>query len=387
MSTNRKPGRPLRRCLRRFVRFFLACFVLLLVLIGVEIIAGWRCDLQGEIPAPVPQPSARKSVVAGIKDYARPEDDAYLSLPEWYIVWSYQEKADSQKFNRPSAFPYFGAVRQYWSNYCCISRLTRRKYGFNAGEQVMLVVIGNSFSGEYILKGLYEKTIGRLSEWTAGDYPSTEEDNYAYRVARDYADFVHIRPFYEFQFARRVKGLWSANHLWGAHLLRKWERRVFLTADYTIEAFYCWVIEKGTHLSYGYEPDQTYVWLEKVDDATLQQIPQAKVVKSAGPRAAIVVAPRYQPFTSVALALAQHGGHFVEIAGNSSITISVLAPQSWGGEIRAAGGPVAQRLFSLPLLTRPGWQRVVLRCDVLALDRALNALASDGVMVEHVYDY
>jgi len=387
MSTNRKPGHPLRRWLRRFVRFFLIFFFLLLLLIGIEIIAGWRCDLQGEIPSPVRQPSSRKSATAGIKNYARPEDDAYLSLPEWYIVWSYQEKADFQKFNRPSAFPYFAAVRQYWSNYCCISRLTRGKYGFNAGEQVMLVVIGNSFSAEYILKGLYEKTIGRLSEWTVGDYPDTEEDAYAFRVARDYADFVRVRPFYEFQFTSRVKGLWGENHLWGAHLLRKWERRLFLTADYTIEAFYCWVIEKGTHLSYGYEPDLTYAWLENVDDAILQQIPQVRMVKPVGPREAIVVAPRYQPFTSIALALAQHGGHFVEIAGNSSITISVLAPQAWRGEVQTGQAPLAQRLFSLPLLTHPGWQRVLLRCDVSSLDRALNAFASDGLTVEHIYDY
>jgi hypothetical protein len=78
-----------------------------------------------------------------------------------------------------------GEVRQYWGNYCCISRLTPGKYGFNWGEQIMLVVIGNSFSAEYLMKGLYEKTVGRFSEWTSGVYPSTEEDAYAYQVARD----------------------------------------------------------------------------------------------------------------------------------------------------------------------------------------------------------
>jgi hypothetical protein len=57
-----------------------------------------------------------------------------------------------------------GEVRQYWGNYCCISRLTPGKYGFNWGEQIMLVVIGNSFSAEYLMKGLYEKTVGRFSE-------------------------------------------------------------------------------------------------------------------------------------------------------------------------------------------------------------------------------
>jgi hypothetical protein len=84
MSTNRKPAGPLRRWLRRIVRFFLICFTLLLLLIVVEMIAGWHCDLQAEIPSPGLQPEARKAAAAGLKDYSRPELDTYLSLPEWY---------------------------------------------------------------------------------------------------------------------------------------------------------------------------------------------------------------------------------------------------------------------------------------------------------------
>jgi hypothetical protein len=364
------------------LRFAIICFALLLLLILVEILAGWRCNQQGEIPTPAAQPKERKTAVGDIRDYYRPEGDAYLSLPEWYIVWSYQEKADLQKSDRPSAFPYFGAVRQYWGNYCCISRLTRGKYPFNWGEQVMLVVIGNSFSAEYILKGLYENTLGRFSEWTSGVYPNTEEDAYAYRVASENADFVHVRPFYEFHFARHVKGLWTENHLWGNHLFRKWERRAFLTLDYSIEAFYCWLIEKATHLSYGYEPDQTYFWVDHIVDSSILQLPQVKVVKSVGPGAYIIDAPRYQAFTDIALTLAQRDVHFVEIDGNSSITISVLAPQSW-----TADSQFWQALYSQPLLTHPGWQRVTVRSDVAWLDRTLLTLKAAGVTVEHVYDY
>ena len=315
-----------------------------------------------------------------MKDYSRPEDDAYLSLPEWYIVWSYQEKADFQKTNLPSGFPYLRAVRQYWGNYCCVSRLIRRKYGFNAGEQVMLVVIGSSFSAEYILKGIYENTVGRVSEWVGG-HQFTEEDSYAYNVAREYADFVHVRPFYEFHFARHVKGLWTANHLWGDHVLRKWERRVFLTADYSVEAFYCWLIEKATHLSYGYEPDQTFAWVN-ADQSILQQIPGVKVVKQAGVDGFIVSVPRYQEFTTLASAMAQRGVRFVEISGNSSITFSVLGPGTW--PVKALP---AQKLFSMPIPTRPGLQRMVFRCDVTNLDQVLNGAAASGIAVEHLYDY
>jgi len=60
----------------------------------------------------------------------------------------------------------------------------------------------------------------------------------------------------------------------------------------------------------------------------------------------------------------------------------VLAPQGWHYD-----GSVARQLFSMPILTRPGRQRIVLKCSVPSLDQVLNALPSDGVVIEHVYDY
>jgi len=333
--------------LRRLVWCLLVCFVLLLLVIGAQGAANWRCNLQSEVQVSNAQPPERKILTAGIKDYARAEDDTYLSYPEWYIVWSYQEKADFQQNHLPSGFPYAGAVRQYWNSYCCISRLTRGRYPFNGGENVMLGVIGTSFSAEYLLKGAYEKTVGKVSEWTSGHQP-VEEDEFAYGVARAYADFVHIRPFYEFHFARQVKGLWAGTHFWGPHLLRKWERKIFLTVDYAIEAFYCWLIEKATHASYGYEPADTYAWIDNADESLLQQLPRVKVVKHVGEKAFLVDIPRYQEFTTVASALAERNVHFTEIAGNSQVAVSVLAPESWHS--RHSG---AREVFGSPVLTHP----------------------------------
>ena len=245
----------------------------------------------------------------------------------------------------------------------------------------MLIVIGSSFSAEYILKGAYEKTVGRLSEWSSNHEP-TEEDQFAYKVAREYADFVHIRPFYEFRFARQLNGLWSDTHLLGAHSLRKWERKLFLTADYTIEAFYGWLIEKMTHLTYGSEPSETYAWIDNATPSVLGRTPRVKQVKQVGQMAFLADIPRYQEFTSTTSTLAEGGIQFVEIAGNSQIIVSVLAPQSWHYD-----GPDAQQLFSVPILTDPKIQRVVMRCDVPFLSSLLEALRTDGATIEHIYDY
>jgi hypothetical protein len=140
------------------------------------------------------------------------------------------------------------------------------------------------------------------------------------------------------------------------------------------------LIEKGTRLSYGYEPAETYTWIDNADDAQLAQFPYVKITKAVGARAYIVSIPRYREFTPIKSSLAEHGVRFVEIAGNSSIILSVLAPEAW------RDGPPAQLLFSLPVLTHPGWRRVFLRSDLSSLDQALNRLHADGLMVEHVYD-
>jgi hypothetical protein len=354
---------------------------LLLLVVVVEVATSWHCQLQSEVPAPASLPQERKVVTAQIKGYARPEEDTYLSYPEWYIVWSYQEKADFQQEHLPSGFPYFSAVQQYWVSYCCISRLTAGKYPFNAGEQIMLVAIGTSFSAEYILKGAYEKTVGRASEWISGNQP-VEEDRYAYRVAREYADFVHIRPFYEFHFAHHVNGLWTETPFWGSHWLRKCERKAFLSVDYTLEAFYCWLIEKATHATYGYEPADTFAWIDNANPDVFQRLPRMKGVKQVGPRAFIVDIPRYQEFTGIASKLAERGVRFIDIAGNSRIIVSVIAPESWHYERSEA-----QQLFSSVILTHPETKRVVIGCDVGWLTDGLRELHAEGIELEHVYDY
>jgi hypothetical protein len=369
------------RWLRRVLGVVVVGLTVLLAFIGLEVVIAWHCDLQSQISPPAPQPEDRKEATASITNYLRPEDDTYLSYPEWYIVWSYQEKADFQEKHLPSGFPYLAAVRQYWTSYCCISRLTRGRYAFNGGEQVMLVIIGTSFSVEYIIKSGYEKSIGKLSEWSSGGQ-QVSEDDYAYKVAREYADFVQVRPFYEFQFARHIGGLWHGTPLWGEHELRKLERKVFLSFDYLAEAFYCWLIEKATHLTYGHEPDKTYAWIDNTGQSSLANISRVRVVKQAGPRAFIVELPRYQEFSTVAEIFAQQEIYFLEIAGNAHIIVSVLAPQSWNYEATEGG-----QLFSSTVLTHPEIKRVIIRADVPSLHALLNDLRANQVNLEHVYDY
>jgi len=135
---------------------------------------------------------------------------------------------------------------------------------------------------EYLIRSLYENTVGRLTEWTSS-HEAVEEDLFSNRVAREYADFVHVRPFYEFSFWQRFKWLWSENKMWGRHPVRKWERRAFLSLDYSVESFYCWLIEKASarELMESNRPD-TYAWIENAPESIFTENPRIRKVKDVG---------------------------------------------------------------------------------------------------------
>jgi hypothetical protein len=334
--------------------------------------------------APTPDAEHHPSQAAGITGYARGEVDTFYTVPEWYIVWSYQAKADFQSTRLPSGYSWFGDIGQYWQSYSSMFAATRRVYPFAAREHIMLAIIGTSFTVEYALKGAYEETIGRLSEWTSGQQ-MVAEDDYAAKVAEDYAAFVHIRPFYEYSFAHALNGLWRDTPFHTTHLLRSVERRAWLSLDYSVESVYCELIELATHVTYGYEDVNTAAWIDLPAGAPsrlLTSAPGVTMARSPGPNSAIVEIPRYQPFTPAALALIHDGMHFRQIAGNELIVLTVIAPN---GQTRSDSN--LQVLLAQPLLTVPGYSRAVVLVRVSELNEVLPELEQRGIRIEHVYDY
>src|SRR5262249_46337005 len=159
-----------------------------------------------------------------------------------------------------------------------ICGITHARKQFNFGDHLMLVVLGSSFALEYGIRGLYEQTIGRLSEWTSS-HELVEEDAYAAGVAREYADFVLVRPFYEFHFAHALGGLWKQTRLWGLHPIRKWERKAILSLDYGLEAIYASILEEASHLTYGVESAETYAWIENTPASLFSKYPHIRKVR------------------------------------------------------------------------------------------------------------
>ncbi|MBA3532896.1 MAG: hypothetical protein H0T73_13310 [Ardenticatenales bacterium] len=362
--------------------FFLVFLPVAIPLAGVAIECRvFQGEDKREATTPVALPPEVMEAREGLVDYERPEDQTYLTFPEWYIVYSSDEYAAFIKDNRPSRFPYFGAIRQHWQSYYEICKVTRDQYPLNTGYHLSLVVTGSSFTVENVLKGIYENTVGRLTEWTSSGEP-TQEDVYAQGVAEEYGTFLHTIPWYEFPFKERLDGLWRETDAWGPNPIRKWERKLALSVEYGLKAGYGWLIRQGTQSVYGTEILEIQLWAEGLTDRVVRQEPEIRVVKRLPPRGAIAALPRYEPFTELVPDLVARGVTFVEIAGNDEILITAFAPAAWEYELEQG-----TFLFALPILTEPERQRVAIKVPVQSLHTILKELEQQDVELEHLYDY
>ena len=328
---------------------------------------------------PVERSADLRRVAADVKGYFRNESGTYLTLPEWYIVYSADEYASFVKSRAPSRFPYFSAADQYWRYYEQACRATKRVYPFDLGNHLMLGVIGMSFWAENVAKGLYENTIGVLTE-NIGFY-HTDEDLFARKTAQEYAEFIHATPWYEFPFATKLKRLWTQTPLWGPEPVRKWERRLVLSVEYTVKALYGWVIGLGTRSVYQPEDLVTHAWL---DDAPERIFADTRIrkVKTLGPRSYIVALPRYAAFTPVVTALVKQGVRFHDLAGNNEILLTAIAPRELDWHLTSGG-----IVLSEEILTNPATKRIGVRVPVRTLHVILTDLPTHGASVEHLYDY
>lgn len=371
---------------------FKISFSILLAIIIIPLLgAGWYCtnitgsppdtSVQTEAGANPFSPEIIRARESLIK-YPRGEDQTYLTLPEWYIVYSSDEYGTFLADNRPSQFPYFQSIAQYWGTYYDVCAVTKSDYPFNSSYHSMLAIIGTSFTIEYVVKGVYENTVGRLTEWLSGGEP-TEEDRYAQNVAQVYGQWLHTIPWFEFPYGETLQGLWTETSWWGPHPIRKWERKMALSLEYGFKGIYGWLIKKGTQTTYEGPVDvEIQALVTGLSEEMVAQEEEVQLTKSINPTTAFITIPRYEAFTKLVPRLTDQGLQFMEIAGNDEIMLTALVPSTW--EYRL---PVGELLLSMPILTEPDRKRVAVKARVESLHLVLEALAKEDLTLEHIYDY
>ncbi len=317
--------------------------------------------------------------ISQIKDYKRGEEQSFLGLPEWYIVFNGDEYANYLKTKSPSGFPYWQSAGEFWKLKSQVNDIIKGKYPSNMGYNVMLWVIGTSYSAELIIKGIYENTIGRITEILTSD-AGTEEDRLIQKFHQQYADFVHIYPWYEFSFCDRLREFWSVSSFWGENSIRKWERKISFSLEYLVKSGYGWLIKAGTKLSYEPEASDIYAVLND-PQSKLASLPEIKVIKSFD-SFHLVSIPRYDKFRDLAGGLADRNIKFVEIAGNRKIFLTLVSDSA--GKNQFEFGEVVG-ISALP--TDSSKQRLLIAVGVPALSDLLLEAKKQNISVEHIFDY
>lgn len=337
-------------------------------------------DAGSTVTMPMIDPETRAKV-DGVPNYRFPEEKSYLTFPEWYIVYTSQDFAGYTAKNYPSGFSYFRSAGEFWTSYCAVNQWVTPRYDFNFGTQLMIYVIGISHSVEYVFKGLYENTIGRLSELFAPT-PPTPEDLFARQYAYDYGQWLNTVPWYDFAFAERLQQFWDNVPFSGPGPVRKAERRFAVSAELGIKAAYGWLIRGGTESVY--EPAQLEIHALMrglpIDTAPIDR--RIALVETFRDGSQLVKLPRYQPFTEIVQELAQTNAAFLEIGGNSRILISLVAPDNW-----APPKDIPPVLFETQILSGMGGKRVGLSVTVNELLDVIRKIGPSGARLEHVYDY
>lgn len=321
--------------------------------------------------------SEAKNSVRLPSDYVRNLDNIYITVPEWYIVYSAGEYANVLRDSTPSSFDYIGAIKDYWSEYSKTQKLAIGSKHQNSDYGLVLKVIGVSFTFENSFKWAYENSIGRLSEWIAND-KHVEEDDLAAKMARDYEDFIYYHPWYDFPYYKYYSELYSlpinTKHSFG-EWTRKFERQMFLSFEITVKRIYSGIIRYTTHQKFGISDDKIMA-----------------LIKDNGEYKGITT-DHYQAFTLMLKkvldeSLSENKSlKIIEIAGNDKITLCYF--DEVGASIPSLSKEVLRdkEVVSIKDGKASFKDRITVEISVEDIVDVHKSLKKKGIEIEHFYDY
>lgn len=356
---------------RLFVRFALGAAIVIALAAAPILYIETQCRAQRDVAAPT------ESEIGDPK-FRRAVGDSYLSYPEWYIVHAYEDLAGVIRRSSESGFDYLASIAGFWKTACRTTQFAERVGPVSLDQRVTNYIIGESFSAEMLVTGAWERSIGALAVAARGPQ-HTPEDDFALRVADDYAAFLHQTPWYQYPFWSKLTALWRDVPIGQGSWIRSLERRVALTLEYGGKAIYA----KALGVLAGASPADLRIRtiVEGIPTADLAVDPRIVVIGPARGGATVIETDRYQALTRLLKDLAARGAQFREIAGNRRILITVLAPAN------AVPDLPGTEVFSLPLQSRPEMRRIGLDTPVRNLSRLMADAPGKGAMVEHAYDY
>ncbi len=318
-------------------------------------------------------------VASTTSEYLRPYDNAYLSIPEWFIVYNSAEYARALTNAKPSSFSYFTAIQEYWNQYKRVQQLTKESVHDTSNYTSVLRVIGVSYSVELAIKGVYENTIGKVTEWLS-DGKLIHEEKVVAQMNHDYAEFIYDYPWYDFPYGNYLSLLWlqsNDTNLTLGQYIRKIERLIYLSLEIEIKVIYSKLIAYATHQTFGVQDDVVY----------------AIISRDGGKTKELLSAPHYQPFTKALLSAMNEaftqGNDFrvLDISGNQRITFSFLISKDGVSLDKTTELFRNQEKFFKEGDVLVVKDRVHAEVRVVDIFSIYKECKDRGIIIDHFYDY
>lgn len=313
-------------------------------------------------------------------DYYRAEEQTILTVPEWYLVFNPKEYADYLESGKnPSDFPFYKSIDEYWKLYDRSLKLSSKAYPENGEYKTMLQVIGVSMTMEYGVKIIYENTIGRLFALFSEEKSSTAEKTII-EAQRAYSDFIYQTAWYEFKFLPWIKKVWTTSEKSNCSILRKWERRLIFTFEFSFKAFYSQLIQWAAKSTYETPSNAIYLIVSNVD--SVKEDKNLKIIKRDGNKMMIAIT-RWGAFTTEIIKLSnQEEVKIYEIAGNDEIAVSVIMSDN-----QKINTNKKSLLYQSQIVTNSNLKRNLYFLPVGELLPFIKNSKSKNITIEHVYDY
>lgn len=364
------------RWLRRIL-VTVAILIALAVLVPMAYIEGSCSPSAATSASPASAPALPAIDEQG---YRRKQVNTFFTFPEWYIVYSFEDFGRFLDKSSESQFGYLQHILGFWRSFCTINRAVPESGESRTDVKTMIYIIGVSYSVEYVIKGFYENTIGRLTEWVRGS-ARTPQDDHARKVAQDYAAFLYTIPWYKYPFGEKLDGLMAISAPTPSSI-RSRERDFALGAEYFVKIGYSRLIQQALDASSDSEPRDIMLVVATLPPEVLAKEPRITPVRTLTPQWQLVQMPRYKDFTEIIKVLLDTRIPIAEIAGNHEILVTVIAPKAAALDVKGTA-----ELFSLDLDARPGFRRAGLKARIDRLVDIKRDLEARGADIEHFYDY
>lgn len=322
----------------------------------------------------------KEKILSEFPEYGlRKIEQTYLTLPEWYQVYSYNEFGDFlYSGGRQSNFPFPRSIKSFWSYY----RLALKESSdekFNWQYNVVTWVIGANLSAEYFIKSVYENTIGTITQFISGS--DTEADKFIANSWNNYAEKMYQATWYHYLYFEDLRGIWTETPLFDKSFIRNFERKIAFSISYLIKGTYA----KIWLLTAVQKENQTLSVVHAKDKSTVEH-GEVQILKELSEDTYLIETERYAGFKEAFLKLIAKDATFIEIQGHDIIILSYLSNK----EVEPfADAESVMILDKRKLFFEPNGytHRVTLRAKTRDLKGVIDAIISNGNKFEMIYDF